>query len=323
MWVWYLLIGVIIIAGVIYFWRNIRPNLNTRRNLSLLGKDAPTLTQDGITFRDLNKNGKLDPYEDPRRPIEERVADLLGQMTLEEKAGMLFHTMIGMNKDGTLLENMGMFPLPQSSDMIARRLMNHFNIFMETANPRHMAEWHNRIQKLAEQTRLGIPITISTDPRHAFTQNPLSSMMAGSFSQFPEQTGFAATRDVDLVQQFGDIARQEYLAVGIRLALHPMADLATEPRWCRANGTFGEDAAGAAIGPLLVTGELGQVLRPVRHDFVRPRDILRPDRVLHGAVKRRCRGCPGLSRCALRARIHHLSAQNADNETGAQRQSDS
>jgi beta-glucosidase len=69
--VWYLLL-IIMIAGVVYLWRNIRPELNTRRNLSLLGKEAPTLTQDSITFRDLNKNGKLDPYEDLRRSIEER-----------------------------------------------------------------------------------------------------------------------------------------------------------------------------------------------------------------------------------------------------------
>ena len=243
MWILHLLIFSISLGGIVYFWYNIRPTLNTRRNLSLLGKDAPMLKQDDITFRDLNKNGQLDPYEDPRRPIEERVEDLLQQMTLEEKAGMLFHTMIGMNKDGMLLEKTGLFPLPQTSDMIARRLMNHFNIIMEISSPRHMAEWHNRVQKLAEQTRLGIPITISTDPRHAFTtQNPLASMLAGSFSQFPEPTGLAATRDVELVREFGDIARQEYLAVGIRLALHPMADLATEPRWCRSNGTFGEDA---------------------------------------------------------------------------------
>jgi beta-glucosidase len=241
MWIWYLLLLVVLIAGGIYFWRNIKPDIATRRNLALLGQEAPTLTQDGITFRDLNKNGKLDIYEDPRRSLEERVEDLLKQMTLAEKAGMLFHTMMFMNKDGTLREKMGIVPLPQASDMIAGRLMNHFNL-LEGTDPRHLAEWHNRIQKLAEQTRLGIPITISTDPRHAFTQNPLTSLTGGGFSQFPEQTGLAATRDVDLVQQFGDIARQEYLAVGIRLALHPMADLATEPRWCRSNGTFGEDA---------------------------------------------------------------------------------
>jgi beta-glucosidase len=258
--VWYLLLIIIMIAGVVYFWRNIRPELNTRRNLSLLGKEAPTLTQDGVTFRDLNKNGKLDPYEDPRRSIEERVEDLLRQMTLEEKAGMMFQTMIGMNKDGTILEKTGMFPLPQTSDMVARRLMNHFNI-LEGSDPHHMAEWHNRIQKMAGMTRLGIPITISSDPRHAFSNNPLAGMMAGSFSQFPEPTGLAATRDLDLVQQFGDIARQEYLAVGIRLALHPMADLATEPRWCRCNGTFGEDAdLSAQMTAAYIRGFQGETL---------------------------------------------------------------
>ena len=260
MWIWYLLLLIVLMAAGIYFWNNIRPNINTRNNLALLGKEAPTLTQDGLTFRDLNKNGKLDPYEDPRRPIEERVEDLLQQMTLEEKAGMLFQTMIGMNKDGTLLEKTGMFPVPQTSDALAKRLMNHFNI-LEGTDPRHMAEWYNRIQKLAEQTRLGIPVTISTDPRHAFSNNPLAGMLAGSFSQFPEQTGLAATRDVDLVQQFGDIARQEYLAVGIRLALHPMADLATEPRWCRSNGTFGEDAElSAQMTAAYIRGFQGETL---------------------------------------------------------------
>lgn len=241
MWLFYLLLVIIVSAGAWYFWQNIRPEINTRRNLSLLGKEAPILTQDGIPFRDLNKNGRLDIYEDPRRSLEERVEDLLKQMTLEEKAGLMFQTMIGIHPDGTILEKTGMFPLPQTSDMIARRLMNHFNLLQGT-DARHMAEWHNRIQKMAERTRLGIPITISTDPRHAFSQNPLANLTAGSFSQFPEPTGLAAARDVDLVQQFGDIARQEYLAVGIRLALHPMVDLATEPRWCRINGTFGEDA---------------------------------------------------------------------------------
>ena len=241
MWVWYLLAVIILVAGGVYFWRNIKTDITTRRNLLLLGGEAPTLTQDGITFRDLNKNGKLDPYEDPRLPIEERVEDLLKQMTLEEKAGMMFHTMISMNKDGTVMEKMGMMPFPQTSDMIAKRLMNHFNL-LEGSDPRSMAQWSNRIQKLAEQTRLGIPVTISTDPRHAHSDNPFTSLLAGSFSQFPEQIGLAATRDTDLVQQFGDIARQEYVAVGIRLALHPMADLATDPRWGRSNGTFGEDA---------------------------------------------------------------------------------
>jgi len=260
MWLFYLLLVIILIAGLIYFWFNIRPPINTRRYLALLWKEAPRLTQDGITFRDLNKNGRLDPYEDPRRPIAERVEDLLRQMTLEEKAGLMFHTMIGMNKDGTILEKTRLWPMPQTSDMIARRLMNHFNL-LYGSDPRHMAEWYNTIQKLAERTRLGIPITMSTDPRHSFSQNPLASLGGGDFSQFPEPTGLAATRDVDVVREFGDIALQEYRAVGFCLALHPMADLATEPRWARINGTFGEDADLAAeMTAAYIRGFQGEIL---------------------------------------------------------------
>jgi beta-glucosidase len=211
------------------------------KNLSKLGPEAPFLTEGDLTFRDLNKNGRLDPYEDRRRPIGERVEDLLSRMTLEEKAGMMFYTAIGMNPDGSLLEGSGTFGPSQTSEPVVNRLINHFNVY-DVAAPKQMAEWYNRLQKLAERTRLGIPVTIASDPRHAYTQNPATSMMAGKFSQWPEPLGLAATRDPALVEEFGDIARQEYLAVGIRTALHPMADLATEPRWARINGTFGEDA---------------------------------------------------------------------------------
>ena len=98
------------------------------------------------------------------------------------------------------------------------------------------------MQEAAEATRLGIPVTISSDPRHGLGDNPATSMAGAGFSQWPDPIGLAATRDAGLVREFADIVRREYLAVGIRLALHPTADLATEPRWCRAAGTFGEDA---------------------------------------------------------------------------------
>jgi beta-glucosidase len=205
------------------------------------GPEAPLLTEGGFTFRDLNKNGRLDPYEDPRLPIEDRVADLLSQMTLEEKAGLMFHTVIGINKDGSLAEEINPFNTAGTSEMVGERLINHFNVH-EIPPPRQMAEWHNRLQKLAERTRLGIPVTISSDPAHAFSRNPATGFGNKAFSKWPEPIGLAATGDAALVQEFGDIARQEYTAVGIRSALHPMADLATEPRWARINGTFGEDA---------------------------------------------------------------------------------
>ena len=242
----YVLLGLVGVILLVVLGRNVNGRLTTHRNLSTLGPEAPILTEGGFTFRDLNKNGRLDPYEDSRRPLDERVEDLLSQMTLEEKAGMMFHTMIGMNKDGSLLEKAGMFSPVQTSNLVANRLINHYNVY-EVADPRHMAEWHNRLQTLAERTRLGIPVTISSDPRHAFTKNPATGMAAGGFSQWPEPIGLAATRDPALVEEFGDIARQEYLAVGIHTALHPMADLATEPRWARINGTFGEDAALASL----------------------------------------------------------------------------
>jgi beta-glucosidase len=189
----------------------------------------------------LNKNGKLDPYEDNRLPIEERVADLLSQMTLEEKAGLMFHPMIGVGKNGGLIEKTSPRNPVQTSELISRRLINHFNIY-ETPPPRQMAQWHNRLQKLAERTRLGIPVTVSSDPRHANTTVTGTSYPTEGFSEWPEPIGLAATGAPELTEQFADIARQEYLATGIRVALHPMADLATEPRWCRISGTFGEDA---------------------------------------------------------------------------------
>ena len=96
-------------------------------------------------------------------------------------------------------------------------------------------------RRLAETTRLGIPVTISSDPRHSFDENAVVGWSTGSFSQWPEPIGLAATRDEELVRGFGEIARQEYRAVGIHVALHPMADVATEPRWARIGGTFGED----------------------------------------------------------------------------------
>jgi beta-glucosidase len=225
------------------------------------------LTEDGFSYRDLNENGRLDLYEDSRRPIEERVEDLLSQMTLEEKAGMMFHTMIGMNEDGSLLEEIGPMNPAATSDLLAERFMNHFNVYA-VAEPRQMAEWYNRLQELAEHTRLGIPVTISSDPRHAFSKDPgesilTSNMLTGGFSQWPEPIGLAATRDPALVKEFGDIARQEYLAVGIRVALHPMADLATEPRWARIQGTFGEDAELASqIVSAYIEGFQGETLGP-------------------------------------------------------------
>lgn len=215
--------------------------LSTRRNKSKLSGAAPLLEVDGMVFRDLNGNGRLDAYEDPRRPLELRVVDLMSQMTLEEKAGLMMQPMIDGKKSGDLHETPTFIQSAATSEMVINRHINHFNI-VQSASAEALARWHNAIQKMAEGTRLGIPVTISSDPRHIAGYNPGAGVQTDDFSTWPTQLGLAATRDAALVEQFGDIARQEYLAVGIRTALHPMADLATEPRWARMGFTFGEDA---------------------------------------------------------------------------------
>ena len=219
-------------------------------------------TSQGVTFRDSNKNGKLDPYEDPRLPVETRVEDLLGRMTLEEKAGLMFHPGALPTSDGNGDETTGEPGSPSTAELIASRHVSHFNIWQAPA-PRKLAEWHNRLQRLAEDTRLGIPVTISSDPRHGFVNNMATAAAAADFSQWPEPIGLAAIGDPALVEQFADIARREYLAVGIRTALHPMADLSTEPRWARISGTFGEDAELASkMVAAYIRGFQGESLGP-------------------------------------------------------------
>ncbi|SKC89693.1 glycoside hydrolase family 3 protein [Ohtaekwangia koreensis] len=199
---------------------------------------------DNTPFRDLNKNGKLDVYEDSHESVDNRIDDLLKQMTLEEKAGMLFINGTRINSDGSLDDRPGegMFAFaPIAPKLMTEKYMTHFNVWA-VPEKRALATWYNNLQKFAEEkTRLGIPVTIASDPRNAFSNN-IFSMTANDFSQWPEQLGFAAIGDEKLMEQHADIARQEYIAVGIREALHPMADLATEPRWPRISGTFGEDA---------------------------------------------------------------------------------
>jgi len=196
----------------------------------------------GYSFRDLNKNGRLDIYEDPRQPIDARVEDLLAQMTLEEKAGLLFINGAVVNADASLEAepNATGFGGRVAVTQIDEQRMNHFNLW-QIPSGQTVARWHNKLQRYAEQTRLGIPITIASDPRNHFSNN-IFAMRATDFSQWCETLGFGAIGDADLVRQFADIVRREYLAVGIRVALHPQIDLATEPRWPRISGSFSEDA---------------------------------------------------------------------------------
>lgn len=232
--------------------------------LVLLSWKNMTGTNTSPSFRDLNKNGKMDVYEDPSQPVEARVKDLLSQMTLEEKAGMLFINGARIPEDGSLSDftGTGMFArIPIATQLMDGKKMNHINLW-QVPGTKALATWYNNVQKHAEQTRLGIPVTIASDPRNAFSAQ-IFSMAANGFSLWCEPLGLAAIGDDAFTQKFADMIRQEYVAVGIREALHPMADLATEPRWPRISGTFGEDAALAArMVKAYVEGLQGSKLGP-------------------------------------------------------------
>lgn len=252
------IVGLLVIALIAFNVYYYIVNSSAKSNLA----EKRELTVDGYTFRDLNNNGQLDVYEDSRAEIESRVEDVLSQMTIEEKVGLVWHPPIGVGDEGQLLGK----PAPASFffgstyDLILNSKLRTFNLFA-VPDTRALATWNNNLQKLAEQDRLGIPVTISSDPRHGINNFIGADLLGGDWSEWPEPLGLAATNDSMLVVDFGQIAAQELTSVGIRTALHPMADLATEPRWARINGTFGEDAdLSAKITAAYIYGFQGEQL---------------------------------------------------------------
>ncbi|MFZ1409995.1 MAG: glycoside hydrolase family 3 N-terminal domain-containing protein [Micropruina sp.] len=199
------------------------------------------IAPDGTAFRDLDHDGVMAPFEDPRLTPAERAEDLLPRLSLAEKAGLMFQTVIESGPGGTLLTGPGHIAAMGTSEMVCEMLINHANVH-GLGSARESARWSNAVQALAEQTPHSIPVTISTDPRHSFAQNAGAAFAAGAMSEWPEPLGLGALDDVETVRRFADVARQEYLAVGIRAALHPQIDLGTEPRWGRQYHTFGENA---------------------------------------------------------------------------------
>lgn len=231
-------------------------------------RSAKLIEADGYQFKDLNKNGKLDTYE-------ERIEDLVSQMSLEQKAGFMLIS-------STRLENDWAFQPPQNKEpitsafnetdaivpinMFTRKPLpypmmgaagttkdvtqfhkRHF-ILRANTSPQILAEWTNNLQALCESDGLGIPGIITSNPRNHITLDAAIGLSVGKtpFSTWPGELGLAANRDFELVREFADIARQEWRAVGIRKGYMYMADLATEPRWQRVEGAFGEDAQLAA-----------------------------------------------------------------------------
>src|SRR5678815_4225772 len=220
------------------------------------------LTIDGLHFKDLNKNGKLDKYEDWRLPVDVRAKDLASKLSIEQIAGLMLyssHQMIpsmgGFGPLGAATYNGKKFA---ESGAQPCDLSDQQKKFLTNDNLRHVlvvvfqspevaAKWNNNAQSLVEGLGLGIPINNSSDPRNGVVASTeYNAGAGGKISMWPEELGLAATFDPSLVEKFGQIASKEYRALGIATALSPQIDLGTEPRWSRIGGTFGEDPKLAA-----------------------------------------------------------------------------
>ena len=213
------------------------------------------LTVDRLAFKDLNKNGKLDAYEDWRLPAEERAKDLAAKMSVEQIAGLMLysgHQSIPMIPNGPFAGTYGGKPFAQSGAK-SSDLTDQQKKFLTEDNLRHVlitsvqspaiaAQWNNNAQALVEGIGFGIPANNSSDPRHGSdSYAEYNAGAGGKISMWPGSVGIAASFDPQLMRQFGEIASKEYRALGIATALSPQIDLATEPRWSRFEGTMGED----------------------------------------------------------------------------------
>ncbi|TDL67573.1 glycoside hydrolase family 3 protein [Rhodococcus qingshengii] len=193
---------------------------------------------DGKYFRDANRNKSLDGYEDWRKPVSERVADLISKMTLEQKAGLMYittHTPVAdPGADGK-------FVTEANANNVINKQMRHV-IYRLTQNLGDIANYNNQMQQLAEGLELGIPVVITSNPRNsASTDYTNITNVQDQHTFWPGTLGLAAARDVEAVGEFAEIARQEWRAAGIRKVYGYMADVATDPLWARIEETFGED----------------------------------------------------------------------------------
>jgi len=213
------------------------------------------ITVDGFAFKDLNKNGKLDKYEDWRLPADVRAKDLASQMTVEQIAGLMLYSrhqsiptgsrgFFAGTYNGKKLEESGAKASDlsdQQKEFLTKDNLRHV-LITSVQSPAIAAEWNNNVQALVEGTGLGIPANNSSDPRHStIADAEFNAGAGGKISMWPGSLGMAATFDPSVVKRFGEIAALEYRALGIATALSPQVDISTDPRWNRTSGTFGED----------------------------------------------------------------------------------
>lgn len=209
------------------------------------------ISEDGYAFKDMNRNGVLDPYEDWRRPAKERAEDLAARLSIEEIAGLMLyssHQSVPAEAwsgryEGKPFNESQAEPHDLTDNQKKFLAEDNLRAVLVTSvvSPSASAIWNNKIQALVEGMGHGVPVNISSDPRHETSATAEYNYgSGGDISHWPTSLGLAASFDPSLVEEFGRIAAEEYRALGIATALSPQIDLATEPRWTRFYGTFGE-----------------------------------------------------------------------------------
>ncbi len=194
------------------------------------------------------------PYRNPRLPMEQRIADLLSRMTLEEKIAQVTSAMENLanvsDPKSALVDEKGKF-LPERAAVLMKDGLGQLSRPSGMRGPREMAEFTNSIQKwVKENTRLGIPVL--------FHEECLHGHAAPKGTSYPQAIALASTWDPELVQKVFDATAFEVRARGAQQCLTPVLDLAREPRWGRTEETYGEDPyLGSRIGVAAVKGFQG------------------------------------------------------------------
>ena len=191
-------------------------------------------------WTDFNKNGKKDIYEDPSRSVQDRVEDLLGQMTLEEKTCQLV-TLYGAGRvlndpqpteswSGEIWKD-GLANIDEMLNGVGNSWKRHSEYIYPFSN--HVNALHAVQKWFIENTRLGIPVEFSNEGIHGLNHAKATPL--------PAPIGLGCTWDRELIRQAGDIAGREAELLGYNSVYAPILDLARDQRWGRCLECYGED----------------------------------------------------------------------------------
>ena len=253
------LIGLctLLVGGSMLISASARPGAQESSAQPVIGARArKVLSVDGGRFKDLNANGVLDTYEDWRLPADDRARDLVGRMTLEEKAGLMLIETLNADCGGAVPATaVDFINTQQMSHFILRNSVTSTPVCATTpgrngqpVTPGQAAEFTNAVQQLREATRLGIPALFKSNARNHIDPDARAGIneSAGAFSAFPKEPGIAAAAigagDMTPVKELALVAGAEWRSIGLRGMYGYMADLSTEPRWFRVHETFSENA---------------------------------------------------------------------------------